>query len=150
MSAEPGKVEALVEECVAQLRTRGLRRTKGLDALLRHMAVRHRPATLADLQDVPGLAGHDQATIYRLVTKLEEAGLVRRLGLHGRAMFFQLVVADHHHDYLVCTACGKIEDLDLRCPVEALEKEIMKSRGYRSVYHELEFYGLCPACTRDD
>jgi Fe2+ or Zn2+ uptake regulation protein len=146
LSAEPAKVEELVESCIAQLRSRGLRRSAGLEALLRQMAARHRPATLAELQQVPHLTARDQATIYRLVMKLEEAGLVRRLGLHDRAMYFQLVVPGHHHDYLVCTHCGKIEDLDLTCPVEQLEKEIMKTRGYRKVYHELEFYGVCPEC----
>lgn len=145
-SAEPWKVEALVEHCIERLRARGLRRSRGLDALLRQMAGRHRPATLAELAQAPELSSLDQATIYRLVIKLEEAGLVRRLGLHERATYFLLVIDGHHHDYLVCTRCGKIEDLDVRCPVEALEEQIMATRGYSSVYHELEFYGVCPAC----
>jgi Fur family ferric uptake transcriptional regulator len=110
------------------------------------MATRHRPATLAELAQAPGLDGLDQATVYRLVMKLEVSGLVRRLGLHERSTHFQLVIPGHHHDYLVCTQCGKIEDLDLRCPVEALEKGIMEQHGYRGVYHELEFYGVCPQC----
>lgn len=144
----PHETSALVETCVAQLRARGLRRSQGLDALLHHMAAHHQPATLADLAKVPRLAGLDQATIYRLVMKLEAAGLVRRLGLHDRATYFQLVVPGHHHDYLVCTSCGKIEDVKLSCPVEPLEREVMQRSGYTQVYHELEFFGLCPACAR--
>ncbi len=144
--ADPGEIDSLVENCVAQLRQRGLRRSRGLEVLLRHLAEHHRPVTLGELAAVPGLDGLDQATIYRLVMKLEETGLVRRLGLHDRSMYFQLVVPGHHHDYLVCTQCGKIEDLAIHCPVEALEREIMESSGYRQVYHELEFYGVCPAC----
>jgi len=142
----PHQLTSLVETCVAQLRSRGLRRSQGLDALLHHMADHHRPATLADLARVPSLANLDQATIYRLVMKLESAGLVRRLGLHERATYFQLVVPGHHHDYLVCTACGKIEDVELTCPVEPLEREIMARSGYSHVYHELEFFGVCPDC----
>lgn len=144
----PHETASLVETCVDQLRSRGLRRSKGLDALLRHMAAHHRPATLADLSKVRSLAGLDQATIYRLVMKLESAGLVRRLGLHDRATYFQLVVPGHHHDYLVCTSCGKIEDVELSCPVEPLEREVMARSGYTRVYHELEFFGVCPACAR--
>lgn len=146
MSMQPEKVEALVGAAIGRLRDCGMRRTAGLEALLRHMASCHRPATLADLQAVPTLTALDQATVYRLVSKLEQSGLVRRLGLHDRAPHFQLVVPGHHHDYLVCTECGKIEDLPLHCPVEALEHEIMKKSGYRKVYHELEFFGVCPEC----
>jgi Fe2+ or Zn2+ uptake regulation protein len=146
-SQTPREVTTLVETCVAQLRSRGLRRSQGLDALLHHMAAFHHPATLADLAKVPSLAGLDQATIYRLVMKLESAGLVRRLGLHDRATYFQLVVPGHHHDYLVCTSCGKIEDIELTCPVEPLEREVMARSGYTRVYHELEFFGTCPACS---
>lgn len=142
------EVSTLVETAVNQLRSSGLRRSRGLDALLNHMAANHHPATLADLARVSSLAGLDQATIYRLVMKLESAGLVRRLGLHDRATYFQLVVPGHHHDYLVCTSCGKIEDINLSCPVEPLEREVMKRSGYTRLYHELEFFGVCPACAR--
>lgn len=144
----PRQVDSLVETCVDQLRARGMRRSQGLDALLHQMAAHHHPATLADLARVDSLAGLDQATIYRLVMKLESAGLVRRLGLHDRATYFQLVVPGHHHDYLVCTVCGKIEDIELTCPVEPLEREVTARSGYRHVYHELEFFGVCPACAR--
>jgi len=142
------EANSLVETCIGQLRARGLRRSKGLDALLNRMVAHHRPATLAELSKVRGLTGLDQATIYRLVMKLEAAGLVRRLGLHDRATYFQLVVPGHHHDYLVCTGCGKIEDVELTCPVEPLEREVMARSGYTGVYHELEFFGVCPACAQ--
>ncbi len=144
--APASDVAALVESCVEQLRARGMRRSRGLVSLLEHLAAHHHPATLAELNQVEDLRELDQATVYRLVMKLEEAGLVRRLGLHERATYFQLVVPGHHHDYLVCTGCGKIEDVDMVCPVEELERKIMKKSGYRQVYHELEFYGLCPDC----
>ncbi|MBL9131436.1 MAG: transcriptional repressor, partial [Verrucomicrobiaceae bacterium] len=32
------------------------------------------------------------------------------------------------------------------CPVEALERDIEKTSGFKKLYHELEFYGLCPKC----
>lgn len=140
------EVERLVASCIEQLRARGWRRSQGLISLLRHLAAHHHPATLAELNQAEGLAELDPATVYRLVMKLEEAGLVRRLGLHERATYFQLVVPGHHHDYLVCTRCGKIEDVALACPAEELERQLMKRTGYRHVYHQLEFYGVCPAC----
>ena len=134
-------------ECIRLLRQRGARRTRALELVIAELARRRAPVTLAELAATPAIREQcDPATVYRLVMKLESASLVRRLGLHERATYFQLVVPGHHHDYLVCTRCGKIEDVELTCPVEPLEREIMARRGYSHVYHELEFFGICPAC----
>ena len=42
--------------------------------------------------------------------------------------------------------CGRIERLDVACPVQTLEKTIARSSGFKGIYHELEFYGQCPEC----
>ena len=139
---------ALAEEMVEQLRERGFRRTAGLVALLTEMAAHHKPITLAELSELPSLADHDQATIYRLMMKLEEAGAVRRVGFHGRSMHFQLVIGGHHHDYLVCTSCGDIAELEIDCPVTPIEREVASKSGWRDVHHELEFFGVCPDCAK--
>jgi Fur family ferric uptake transcriptional regulator len=141
------EIDALVEACGERLRHRGLRRTRALDLLLREMAGREMPVTIAELTRAPGLREQcDPATIYRLLMKLEEHGMVRQIGLHERAMFFTLVKPGHHHDYLICTGCGSIAEVDMACPVRNLERKLEKSSGFRHVYHELEFYGICPGC----
>lgn len=136
-----------VQDCIARLRERGARRTRALELVIEELAKRGRPVTLADLSASPELKVQcDPATVYRLVMKLEEHGLVRRLGLHERATYFQLVIPGHHHDYLVCTECGKMEEIDMACPVHALEEKLAKTSGYQRIYHELEFFGICPQC----
>jgi Fur family ferric uptake transcriptional regulator len=139
---------ALAEDIVEQLRPQGFRRTAGLVTLLTEMAAHHRPVTLAELGELPSLAGRDQATVYRLIMKLEEAGTVRRVGFHGRSMHFQLVIGGHHHDYLVCKSCGDIAELQIDCPVTPVEREVANKSGWRDVHHELEFFGVCPDCSR--
>src|SRR5262249_14186677 len=96
----------LVDGLMEKLRGKGFRRTAALTALLTEMAAHHQPKTLAELGQLRSLAGRDQATIYRMMMKLEEAGAVRRFGFHGRASHFQLVIPGHDHDYLVCRSCG--------------------------------------------
>lgn len=141
------EIDSLVEACGARLRERGLRRTKALDLLIREMASRETPVTIAELTQAPDLREKcDPATIYRLLMKLEEHGMVRQLGLHERAMYFTLVRPGHHHDYLICTGCGSIEEVDMECPVRSLEQKLEKSSGFHHVYHELEFFGICPGC----
>lgn len=142
-----GEITSLVAGVVERLRARGLRRTKALDLLITEMARHGRPMTIADLTATESLSGQcDPATVYRLLMKLEEHGVVRRLGLHDRATYFILVQHGLHHDYLVCTGCGKIAEIDIECPVRTLERKLEKQSGYRHVYHELEFFGICPEC----
>ena len=102
---------------------------------------------LAELAESESLATQcDKATVYRLLLRLEAQGVIRRLGLHERSAFFIFLYPGEHHDFLICTDCGKIEEIGMACPVEALENEVAGKFGYRGIYHELEFFGLCPAC----
>lgn len=141
------EIDGLLEGIARRLRSRGLRRTRALDLLLREMAGCEHPVTIQELAQCPALCEQcDPATVYRLLMKLEEHGMVRRLGLHDRAAYFILVVPGRHHDYLVCTGCGRIEEVDMECPVRSLEQKLEKASGFRHVYHELEFFGICPGC----
>jgi len=140
-------VRADLGELVKRCRAGGLRRTKALEVLLGTLLKTDRPVTLAGLEKSRPLATQcDKATIYRLLHRLTDAGIVRRLGLHERAAYFALVLPGQHRDYLICTECGTIAPIDAPCPVHELEDEIRQDTGYRDLYHELEFFGTCPKC----
>lgn len=141
------EASTLAESVIEQLRRQGCRRTPALVTLITEMALHHRPVTLAALSELPSLADVDKATIYRLMMKLEEAGAVRRLGIHGRSVHFQLQIHGHHHDYLVCRSCGDIAEVFIQCPLTLVEREVAAKSGWQDVHHELEFYGVCPKCT---
>lgn len=137
----------LLEEALRRCRTAGLRRTRALEAVLKRLITTRSPLTLAHIAGSPALKnGCDKATIYRLLTRLEEHGIIRRLGLHDRSAYYSVIFPGQHDDYLICTECGAIEKLDLACPVEKLEAQISRESGFRKLYHELEFFGVCPAC----
>jgi Fur family ferric uptake transcriptional regulator len=137
----------LLQTTIERCRQAGLRRTKALEELLVTLLEASRPMTLTELAASPRLATQcDKATVFRLLQRLAEHGVVRRLGLHERAAYFTLLLPDRHHDYLICTGCGSIEVITAPCPVHELEEEIRQKTGYRNLYHELEFFGLCPAC----
>ncbi len=129
-------------------RSKSLRRTRALEALISCLAENERPVSWTHLTVEPRLARMcDPATVFRLLKKLEKIGIVRKLGLHSRSMHYFLSTPEHHHhDYLICSDCGEIEELDIHCPVGKLEKEIEKKSGFKNLYHELEFYGVCPKC----
>jgi Fe2+ or Zn2+ uptake regulation protein len=140
-------VIADLEDLLHRCRKSGLRRTKALEVLLATLLKADQPMTLAQLEKSRPLATQcDKATIYRLLHRLADAGMVRRLGLHERAAYFTLVLPDQHRDYLICTECGTIDPIDAPCPVHELENEIRNKTGYQNLYHELEFFGICPKC----
>ena len=136
-----------VKQAIARCRALGLRRTKALEELLATLVESSRPMTLAELAASGRLADLcDKATVYRLLQRLTEKGIIRRLGLHERAAYFTLLQPGKHSDYLICTGCGKIEAVKAPCPVHDLEDEIREKTGYQGLYHELEFFGTCPNC----
>jgi Fur family ferric uptake transcriptional regulator len=140
-------VVATVPEFVARCREAGLRRTKALEELIATLLESDRPMTLGELASSERLASQcDKATVFRLLQRLTEKGFVRRLGLHERAAYFTLLVPGRHQDYLICVECGTIEPIKAPCPVHELEEEIRSKTGFKNLYHELEFFGVCPKC----
>jgi Fe2+ or Zn2+ uptake regulation protein len=137
-----------LQEMIERCRNGGLRRTKALEELLGTLLEAGRPMTLAELAGSPRLVDQcDKATVFRLLQRLTGHGLVRRLGLHERAAYFTLLIPGIHSDYLICTGCGRIDAVQAPCPVHELEQQIREKTGYRNLYHELEFFGTCPACS---
>ncbi len=133
---------------IKQCRESGLRRTKALELLIDTLLASPRPMTLAELSEHKNLNTQcDRATVFRLLQRLTDKGVVRRLGLHERAAYFTLLLEGRHQDFLICSECGKIEPIKAPCPVHELEKEIQFTTGYKELYHELEFFGTCPKCS---
>jgi len=143
----PLNAKAIVEDCIHRIRALGMRRTRALECVLGELANENLPLTIGDLAQKPSLHQQcDPATIYRLVERLQQVGILRKLGLHERAMFYEINLPGHHRDYLICHLCGSISDINEKCPVEQLEQELIKKTGYSNIQHDLVFYGECPDC----
>ncbi|MFT5401553.1 MAG: Fe2+ or Zn2+ uptake regulation protein [Verrucomicrobiales bacterium] len=148
-SLSTSEADDLVAATIEELREMGFRRTDALVDLLRAMTLQHQPYTLAELAELPGLRDRDQATVYRLIMKLKDVGKVRQLNLAGRVNHFQLVLPGHHHDYLLCESCGTVAEVPMKCQLAEMERQIMAKFGWKCLHHELEFFGICPACVVD-
>ena len=84
------------------------------------------------------------ATVYRVLTQFEGAGLVERHHFEGGHSIFELTTADHH-DHLVCNSCGRVEEFFDEV-IEAQQEKIAKKHGYTITDHSMYLYGLCPEC----
>lgn len=88
------------------------------------------------------------ATVYRVLTQFESAGLVTRHHFEGGQAVFELNEGGHH-DHLVCVKCGKvIEFMDE--VIEERQRQIAQENGFEIADHSLIIYGNCnnPACEK--
>jgi len=95
-------------------------------------------ALLATGEDV-GLA-----TVYRVLTQFEAAGLVIRHHFEGGNSVFELSDVDHH-DHIVCIKCDRVEEFS-DAVVEARQEKISAEMGYELTGHSFYLYGICPQC----
>jgi Fur family ferric uptake transcriptional regulator len=85
------------------------------------------------------------ATVYRVLTQFEQAGLLVRHHFEGGKAVFELNRGGHH-DHLVCVQCGHVEEF-VDEAIERRQDEIARERGYTLQEHSLHLY---VDCTRSD
>ena len=131
------------------LKTTGLKATaprlKILN-LFEHSEVRHLSA-----EDVYRLLLNEGldvglATVYRVLTQFEQAGLLTRHHFESGKAVFELNHG-HHHDHLVCINCGRVEEF-LDPEIEKRQTHIAAERGFTIREHALYLYAECvkPDC----
>lgn len=84
------------------------------------------------------------ATVYRVLTQFEAAGIVTRHQFEGGTSIFELDSGDHH-DHMLCMRCGKVDEFSDE-HIETRQKEIASILGYELIDHGLYLYGFCANC----
>ena len=84
------------------------------------------------------------ATVYRVLTQFEQAGLIARHHFEGGHSVFELT-PESHHDHIVCIKCGKVEEF-ADDEIEFRQKAVAEKLGFELTHHNLNMYGLCPDC----
>lgn len=144
---KPRRGSAALES--ADLKKAGLKATlprlKILDILetsdQRHMSAEDVYKALLDAGEEVGLA-----TVYRVLTQFEAAGLVIRHNFEGGHAVFELE-RGHHHDHIVCVQCGRVEEFYDQT-IEDRQRAVVAAKGYEISDHSLVIYGNCtrPNC----
>ena len=81
------------------------------------------------------------ATIYRVLTQFEDAGLVERHNFDGGHSVFEIARGEHH-DHIVCVNCGKVTEFADKA-IESQQEKIAKKHGFTLQAHSLQLYGEC-------
>ena len=84
------------------------------------------------------------ATVYRVLTQFETAGIVTRHHFEGGHSIFELE-SGVHHDHLVCISCGKVVEFHDEI-IESRQIELAKDNGFDLTDHSLNLYGKCADC----
>jgi Fur family ferric uptake transcriptional regulator len=88
------------------------------------------------------------ATVYRVLTQFESAGLVMRHHFEGGHSVFELNSVEHH-DHIVCNKCGKVEEFYDEV-IEEQQDKIAEKLGFEITDHSLYLYGICQNCQKAD
>lgn len=105
----------------------------------RHMSAEDVYKALLESGEEIGLA-----TVYRVLTQFEGAGLVSRLSIDGGHAVFELEDGTHH-DHLLCVSCNQIEEFVDEI-IEERQQVIAKEKGFEMTEHSLYIYGVCKQC----
>jgi Fe2+ or Zn2+ uptake regulation protein len=132
-----------------RLRADGQRYTAGRRSLVDRLAAAGRPLAIAEL--LGGRRRVPQSSAYRNLAALERAGVVRRVITEEDFARYELDerLTEHHH-HLVCSNCGRIEDVTIPDRLErSLDRtfdDVARGVGFASVGHRLDLIGLCDDC----
>jgi len=132
----------------AYLRERGQKMTSSRRAVLEaflgienHMTAEELHAAAKRID--PGIG---QATVFRTIKLLSEAGIAREACRDEGPRRYEHAFRHEHHDHVLCLGCGAIVEFK----DEGIEREqaaIYRRYGFKPAGHRFELYGYCPACS---
>jgi Fur family transcriptional regulator, ferric uptake regulator len=139
----------LHEEAAARLASAGQRYTPTRRRLVDILAKAGTPLSLPDI--VQGRKDLPQSSAYRNLAELEGAGLIRRVASEDGFARYELAeeLTGHHH-HLLCSSCGRVQDLHLPGGLERRLEDTLdvlaRESRFASVRHRLDLIGLCRTC----
>lgn len=135
------------EDLTSMLQESGLRVTDHRLSVLEAVAKVRQPITVYELvDDLRKKDNIDQATVYRNLSSLHEAGLLRRLDFnHGHA-HYELETGRASYN-IVCSNCETIEKVEGVSMDATVKSMLKKSKKFKqTTTHSMEIYGLCKNC----
>ena len=139
--------EAKFREYLAS-RSKPQRCTKQQERMVRFIFSQHNHFDAEKLIDDMKQAGLpvSRATVYRTLTKLVDAGLLRRLEL-GPSMYYEHDYGYPQHEHLYCQQCGKMIEFQ-NAAIETALREVCRQHNFQSTGHTFLVRGTCAECNR--
>lgn len=141
-------IRYLKEDLAIMLKEAELRVTEHRVAILLCLSKVRQPVTVYEIIEILRKKENiDQATVYRNLSSLHEAGLLRRLDFnHGHA-HYELKTNKASHQ-IICSTCENIEKIEGISIEDIVKKMLKKSKKFKSTTtHSIEIYGICKSCS---
>ncbi len=125
----------------------GARNTKQRTAVVEVLRAMDRFASAKDIHQAL-LAREDKVgltTVYRTLQSLSDINAVDALHMPSGETLYRHCETEQHHHHLVCTQCGRTEEID-GGPIETWAKKVSQSFDFNLTGHEAEIFGVCPDC----
>jgi len=132
--------------CKDELKGFNLKVTPARVAVLRFLESTNQPVDVNSIIDYLRQKDVDTnpATVFRMMNDFLQKGITQQIQFQEGKARYELSNKKHHH-HLICTNCGKIEEVEGDF-LKKMEEDILKSKGFRVKSHSLEFFGLCSDC----
>ncbi len=133
-------------QILRQLKDKGVRFTPQRQAILEFLLRTDTHPTAEDIYQYvkAKFPGVSLGTIYNTLNMLKEHGHILELSYGDMSSRFDGHAKNHYH--IVCSECGKV--VDYHRPLIQLEQEAEEMTGFQVMGHRLEFYGICPGCSK--
>ena len=140
-----------VEKFKEFLVTRGMRLTQERDIIVREIFSDHEHFDRDDIAsrlDKPQDGNRvSRATVYRTVTQLEEAGLIRKVARANDREVYEHDYGYPQHDHFICQKCDKLIEFRNE-EISAILEKVSLEMGFRMTGHRLEAHGICSECAK--
>jgi Fe2+ or Zn2+ uptake regulation protein len=88
-------------------------------------------------------------TVYRNLEELADGGLLSKVLLPDRKLYYYLCGNKVHHHHFICVSCRKVEDIGV-CALETISREIGEALRGKVLSHTFQVEGLCENCSRKE
>ena len=104
-----------------------------------------KPLSVNDFKKRKVFQEFNESSIYRNISKLEDAGLIQSIPSTGEFQNYELSPTGHHHHHITCTKCKKVQCLNM-CGLEKHMNKMASSVEFQLTSHSVELTGLCFRC----
>lgn len=128
------------------LKNAGLKVTPHRVAIYEYLHKYHKPISINQLYHKMESTGMDKVTVYRVISSLQDASLVKQIDLGEDQAYFE-IADEHDHHHVVCQKCRTIVDFT-GCGIDTVITKALEQTHFAKItHHSFELFGICKKCT---
>ena len=134
-------------ELYCSIKAKGLRLTAQIRSIINCLAINKKALNAEEIAKKVKEKGQriNLATVYRNLEKLEETGMIERVGVDSNRAYYRLLTESKHGHHFICLSCHKSFSIPF-CPLRDGPKNSILPKDFQITGHHYEVYGYCGDC----